>query len=175
MEKKLTLIKYAKALLSITLFISIFLPFSSCTRTVDEVWLKNKGIPKTQWNQYRVTEERKTSDGKTEMVPAYKVKEYHYIYKSLKFDLESLAFLLFFIWPLPLLAGQYLVKKKRLQLVFWYAQPAAAIVSGYFIFDSFIVPEIGAYLSFSSDTALLLAWIAEAVILFMARKARANR
>ena len=172
MEKQLTIIKYIKILFAVTLFISIFLPFSSCTRVVDQAWLKKSGVPEAQWERYRVTEQRKTADGKTETVSSYKVKEYHYIYKNLKFNLESLAFLLMFIWPLPLLAGQYLITKRAVQLTFWGLQPPAAVVSGYYIFDSFIVPEIGAYLSFSSDAALLLACAAEAVILFLARKRR---
>ena len=175
MEKQLMILKYAKALLAIALFISIFLPFSSCTRTVDEVWLKNNGIPAAEWNKYRVTEQRKTADGKIEPVSVYRVKEYHYIYKSVKPELESVVFLLLFLWPLPLLAGQYLVKQERVRLAFWFAQPPAAIVSGYYIFDSFIVPEIGAYLSFSSDAGLLAVWIAEAVILLVLRRRRAPR
>lgn len=172
MERIATMIGYGKALPAALLFIALFLPYSSCQRNVDEAWLAKAGIPKAAWDRLRVTEGTAVIKSPAGRELRYRVTEYNYIYKNLKPDLSSLAFLFFFIWPLPLVALQILVKRRRAAFSVWALQLPAGLLSLYYLLDSLVLttPEIGAYLAIGSTAALLVLWIGEAVLALVRRR-----
>lgn len=132
---------------SLLLLVCIVLPFSSCTRHLDE-------DGKSTYISKKATVET--------------VTEYSYAWED--FDLKDFSgwlFLLCFIWPIPILVHRYKSKRKRLKLIFWTLEPIFLGGASYYIdFSSTFLatPAIGAYLMQVAYFSYGISWISEVVI-----------
>lgn len=129
------------------LLICLLLPFSSCTRELDE-------------------------DGKYAYISkkpvARVITEYYYTWEHLKRnDLTSWLFLGSFLWPVPLLACRFRVRRQRLARLLWLSEPLWVAGSVYFFYiESCILqsPAAGAFLAFAADGLYGAAWLSELIM-----------
>jgi hypothetical protein len=157
LAKHITLINL-KIAVAIILFVSLFLPFSSCSKVVDK---HGKTIPYTAQNGELKQDPDLLKDSRT-------VTTIRYILTSFEIDNEDHWMLLLgFIWPWPLLMVRRRLTGKLTRRALFVAEPGFAAFACWIIFsESLFGPEIGAWTSLSANIALFVLWLIEAVLSF---------
>jgi hypothetical protein len=142
---------------SLLLLACFLLPFSSCTRHLDE-------------------------DGKLTYIskkPAVKaITEYTYPWEGLNLkEVSDWLFLLCFVWPIPILIHRYRSGGRRIKLIFWILEPVFLSGSSYYIYflsNFFGKPAIGAYLMHTANFFYGTAWISETTTKIKQRRKNKN-
>jgi len=129
------------------LLVCLLLPFSSCTRELDED-VKYAAVTKK---------------------PVVEViTEYSYTWEHLKQnDLTSWLFLCSFLWPFPLLFCRRRARGTPFAQLLWLSEPLWVAGSLYFVYiESCILqsPAAGAFLAFAADGLYGAAWLSELVM-----------
>lgn len=163
METMIIFLKRIKLAVFIVLFFSVFLPFSSCTRTVDKSRYEDVHPEKRPPLEVREVEDYET--GKAVEKEVYVVKSVRWIMTDpelLKTDFWLLLFS--FWWPLLLPLLVWLKFGERHSVLFAVVQILFSILAAINIYvkSTFLnTPEAGAWVSMTSNILIVLIVITE--------------